>query len=36
MGLRVLPDGDLLSVGGTVDGSNYNASAEVYRIHLVD
>lgn len=36
MGLRVLPDGDLLSVGGTIDGSNYNASAEVYRIHLVD
>ncbi|MBQ3997146.1 MAG: hypothetical protein II637_03850, partial [Bacteroidales bacterium] len=36
MGLRVLPDGDLLSVGGTVNGSNYNASAEVYRIHLVD
>lgn len=36
MGLRVLPDGDLLSVGGTVNGSNYNASAEVYRIHFVD
>ena len=36
MGLRVLPDGDLLSVGGTIDGSNYNASAEVYRIHLID